>query len=316
MATTNSSERRVSGDDLTWSELADAARQLAHRRSMDAAAAFRTNAAEGVRNAMGLRGEPVPPCLDPEVSALPIGGAARTLHADLASMVIGGVASLFLQSLHPLAVAGVVQHSSYRTDPLGRLQRTANFVGTVTYGTKDDAARQVAMVRRIHARVQGTTADGRPYSALDPDLVTWVHVAEVAMFAAAAARYGTTPVTEEFLDTYYAELAPQALALGATSVPSSARGVAEYFSAVRPELAFTAEAREIRKFLLRGVAKTPAQIAGYGVVVAAAIALLPPWARRMLHLPLVPLARPLLIVPAATAFATTIRLAVPTPPLV
>jgi uncharacterized protein (DUF2236 family) len=283
---------------------------------MDAAATLRTSAAEGVRSAMGLSGEAVPPCLDPEVSALPIGGAARTLHADLASMVIGGVASLFLQSLHPLAVAGVVQHSSYRTDPLGRLQRTANFVGTVTYGTKDEAARQVAMVRRIHARVQGTTADGRRYSALDPDLVTWVHVAEVAMFAAAAARYGTASVTEDFLDDYYAELAPQALALGATSVPTTAREVAQYFTAVRPELSLTAEAREIRKFLLRGVAKTPAQVAGYGVVVAAAIALLPPWARRMLNLPLVPLTRPLLIIPAATAFAATIRLAVPTPPLV
>lgn len=136
------------------------------------------------------------------------------------------------------------------------------------------------------------------------------------MFAAAAARYDTASVTEDFLDDYYAELAPQALALGATSVPTTAREVAQYFTAVRPELSLTAEAREIRKFLLRGVAKTPAQIAGYGVVVAAAIALLPPWARRMLNLPLVPLTRPLLIIPTATAFAATIRLAVPTPPLV
>ncbi|MEI7479094.1 MAG: oxygenase MpaB family protein, partial [Actinomycetes bacterium] len=119
----------------SWSELVDllvAASTARVRQVFEPA----RSALEGeVRKGIGLEGEPVAPCMDETLSFLPIAGAARTLHSDLPAMLIGGVASLFLQSLHPLAMAGVADHSDYRQDPLGRLQRTANYVGTVTYAS-------------------------------------------------------------------------------------------------------------------------------------------------------------------------------------
>jgi len=229
-------------------------------------------------------------------------------------MLIGGVASLFLQSLHPLAMAGVADHSDYRQDPLGRLQRTANYVGTVTYGSRAEAEQAISKIRRIHARVVGTAPDGRPYAATDGDLVTWVHASEVAMFAAAAITYGHRSYDEAFLDRYVEELVPQAELLGGTEVPSSMTELAAYFEDLREELELGDQARDVRKFLLRGVAKRPQDKLAYGVVVAAAIAILPKWARRELRLPLLPLTEPLIIRPAALAFATVLRLAIQPPP--
>ena len=84
-------------------------------------------------------------------------------------MLIGGVSALLLQALHPLAMAGVAEHSSYQEDPLGRLRRTASFVGTTTFGTVEQAEAAIAQVRRVHRRVKGIAPDGRPYSAADPN---------------------------------------------------------------------------------------------------------------------------------------------------
>ncbi len=262
---------------------------------------------------MGLNGEPVAPCVDPDLAYLRPGGPARRLHSDLPAMIIGGVASLLLQSLHPLAMAGVADHSNYREDPLGRLERTARYVGTVTFSSTVEAEAAIARVRKVHVHVQGTAPDGRHYSALDPDLVTWVHVSEVAMFASAASSFGRSNFSPQDLDAYVAELVPQALALGATSVPATMDELTSYFAAIRPELHLGAQAKDVRSFLLAGVAKRPLDRLAYGVVVAAAISVLPPWARRMLQLPLVPLTKPLLIRPAAQTFAKTVRLALPIP---
>jgi uncharacterized protein (DUF2236 family) len=267
-----------------------------------------------VRKGIGLEGEPVAPCMDEAETFLPISGAARTLHSDLPAMLIGGVASLFLQSLHPLAMAGVADHSDYRRDPLGRLQRTANYVGTVTYASRAEAEHAIAKIRRIHTRVVGTAPDGRPYAATDGDLVTWVHASEVSMFAAAAVAYGSRTYDKAFLDQYVAELCDQAELLGGTAVPRSMDELARYFTDIQGELQLGDQARDVRKFLLRGVAKRPQDKLAYGVVVAAAIAILPKWARRELRLPLLPLAEPLVIRPAAFAFSTVLRLAIQPPP--
>ncbi len=267
-----------------------------------------------MRKGIGLDGEPVAPCMDEALSFLPIGGAARTLHSDLPAMLIGGVASLFLQSLHPLAMAGVADHSDYQRDPLGRLQRTANYVGTVTYGSRTEAEQAIAKILRIHTRVVGTAPDGRKYAAIDGDLVTWVHASEIAMFAAAAMAFGNRTYDEALLDRYVKELVPQAELLGGTNVPSSMGELATYFHDVRGELALGDQARDVRKFLLRGVATRPQDKVAYGVIVAAAISILPKWARRELRLPLLPLSQPLIIRPAALAFATVLRFAIAPPP--
>ena len=93
--------------------------------------------------------------------------AMWAVHTDVA-MLVGGLRALLLQTLHPLALAGVVQHSTYKTDPLGRLHRTGAFVGTTTFGTVEESDQIIAQVKAIHARVNGTARDGREYSALDP----------------------------------------------------------------------------------------------------------------------------------------------------
>ena len=131
-------------------------------------------------------------------------------HNDLPTMLIGGFTALLLQSLHPLAMAGVAAHSSYREDPLGRLRRTAGFVAATTFGTVEEAEAAIAQVQRVHRRVKGIAPDGRPYSAADPELVTFIHVAEVASFLASSQRYGTRPVTPAECDRYYEEVAPVA----------------------------------------------------------------------------------------------------------
>src|SRR5471030_861408 len=104
------------------------------------------------------------------------------VHADFTSMMTGGVSALLLQALHPIALAGVWDHSTFRTDILGRLRRTATFIAGTTYGNQHDALALIERVRRIHLSVTGVTPDGRPYRASDPELLTWVHVAEVSSF--------------------------------------------------------------------------------------------------------------------------------------
>ena len=113
----------------------------------------------------------------------------RAVHGD-ASMFVGGLRALLLQSLHPLAMAGVAGHSGYRGDPWGRLQRTSHFLAVTSFGTSEDADAMIARVRAIHERVRGRAPDGRPYAASDPHLLKWVHLAEVDSFLLAHTTYG------------------------------------------------------------------------------------------------------------------------------
>ena len=248
------------------------------------AAPARGDMARHVRRAIGISEERGPISTDPDEAYLPPGGIARQVHGDLPAMLIGGVTALLLQTLHPLAMAGVAEHSSYQEDPLGRLRRTASFVGTTTFGTVTDAEAAIAQVRRVHRRVRGIAPDGRAYSADDPELVTFIHVAEVASFLASSQRYGTRTLSPGECDRYYEEVAPVALALGATWVPRSVAEVESYLLRLRPELYAGPQARAARDWLLRGVSRRPNERAVYSLVVAAGIGVLPGWARRELGL--------------------------------
>jgi uncharacterized protein (DUF2236 family) len=252
------------------------------------AAPARGDMARNVRRAIGITGDPPPVAEDPAEAYLPPDGVARLVHADLPTMLVGGVTALLMQMLHPLAMAGVAEHSSYQDDPLGRLRRTAAFVGTTTFGTVAEAESAIAQVQRVHRRVKGIAPDGRPYSAFDPELVTFIHVAEVSSFVASARRYGTRPLTPEDCDRYYDEVAPVAFALGAAWVPRTSEEVESYLLRIRPDLYAGPQARAARDWLLRGVARRPSERAVYALVVAAAVGILPGWARRMLGLSLVP----------------------------
>jgi uncharacterized protein (DUF2236 family) len=273
--------------------------------------------ARNVRRAIGIREEPPTIATDPHEAYLPPGGMARLVHADLPTMLIGGVSALLLQALHPLAMAGVAEHSSYQDDPLGRLRRTASFVGTTTFGTTAEAEAAIAQVHRVHRRVKGIAPDGRPYSAADPELVTFIHVAEVSSFLASARRYGPRPLRPEQCDRYYEEVAPVALALGATWAPTSAAEVESYLLRVRPELYAGPQARAARDWLVGGVARRPAERAVYSLVLAAAVGVLPPWARRELSLslagPLDLLVDTTAVTPLARGLAAAVRWMV-TPP--
>ena len=248
------------------------------------AAPARGGMARNVRRAIGITDTPPPIATDPGEAYLPPDGVARSVHRDLPTMLIGGVAALMLQTLHPLAMAGVAEHSGYREDPLGRLRRTASFVGTTTFGTMSEAEAAIAQVQRVHRRVKGTAPDGRAYSADDPELVTFIHVAEVHSFLASSRRYGPRPLTPEQCDRYYEEVATVAYALGAEWVPTTEREAESYLLRVRPELYAGPQAIEARDWLLRGVARRPAERAVYSLVLAAAVGVLPNWARRELGL--------------------------------
>jgi len=269
-----------------------------------------------VRRSLGVRGEPRAPAMDAATSFLDPAGVARRVHGDLPGMMIGGLSALLLQTLHPLAMAGVADHSNYREDATGRLRRTAEFVGATTYGTAEDARRAIARVKAVHTRVRGIAPDGRPYSADDPELVTWVHVAEVDSFLRAVQRYGSGRFTPAECDAYVEEMAVVAEALGATWVPRSVDEIDAYYRRLRPELYAGAQALTARDFLLRGVARRPEDRAVYAVLAGAAVGLLPPWARRELRLPSPPLVDAVVVTPVARALCTGLRWAVPPPPAV
>jgi uncharacterized protein (DUF2236 family) len=268
---------------------------------------LRAQALAQVRRSMGMNRQPPPPCTDPGLAYIAPGSVVRRIHGDLPSMLIGGLSALLFQMLHPLAMAGVARHSQYRTDPLGRLERTASFLGTTTFGTRDEARAAIERVHRVHGRVTGTARDGRRYSAADPDLLTWVHVAEVASFLAAADTYAPVRPTAAERDDYLDQMAVVARDLGALDVPRSVAELDAYVVDVRPRLAFTPEARDARNFVLRGVGRWPHEVATYGLLVSAAQGVLPGWARRQLRLPVSAAGDRLAVRPSARLLGTAVR---------
>lgn len=211
----------------------------------------------------------------------------RRVNAD-ASMFVGGLRALLLQSLHPLAMAGVAEHSDYRGDPWGRLQRTSTFLATTTFGCAADAQSAVEHVRRIHRYVHGVAPDGRPYHASDPHLLEWVHIAEVDSFLLAHQLYGAAPLDQAGRDGYVADMAVVARALGVPEPPQTERELRDRIDDFRPELCGSPAARDAARFLLlTPPLPLPARPA-YGVLAATAVAMLPAWARLPLLLPYVP----------------------------
>ena len=204
------------------------------------------------------------------------------VHED-ASMFPGGIAALLLQSLHPLAMAGVAGHSGYKGDPWGRLRRTSHYIAVTTYGTVEDARAAIERVRSVHYRVRGKDERGRPYRASDPHLLTWIHVAEIAGFLDAYQRYGPRPLTQADADTYVAQTAVSADLLG---VPAPPRSVAELAAAVasyRDELELTRAAAETIDFLLRTPPLPWQARPGYTLLAAGGLGALPDWARAMIR---------------------------------
>lgn len=223
----------------------------------------------------------------------PANSVIARVHGDVATMMVGGVAALLMQMLHPAALAGVWDHSDFREDMMGRLRRTARFIALTTYADAAAAEAAIDRVRRIHARVTGTLPDGTPYRADDPIALAWVHACEALCFLDGWITHGEPGMSRADQDEYFAQAAVVARALGAHPVPLDRAGTEAFVRSMRPALRVDARTRDVAARVLRagppGLAARPVQ----RLTTQAAIDLLPPWVRRMHGLRGSGLARPL-----------------------
>ena len=206
-----------------------------------------------------------------------------------ASMFAAGLTALLLQSLHPGAMAGVADHSDYRGDPWGRLQRTSQFIATTTFGTVPDASALIRAINGAHRTVVGTDHRGRPYDARDPHLLRWVHVAEIWSFLECHRLYGREKLFASDRDEYVRQAARTGLMLGARDVPLTVRELEDALESYRPELEASPAAPDTRRFLLDGPPMAWTDKPAYALLRAGAVSALPGWARAMLELPAGPL---------------------------
>lgn len=213
--------------------------------------------------------------------------------ADL-SAPLAGLRALVIQALHPLAMAGVDQHSHWREDPVGRLAATSGYLATVSFGTRKQAERAAARVRRIHERVTGIDpVTGHRYAASDPVLLLWVHAALIDSVLVARDLFGT-PLTGSDADAYVSEMVTAAELVGVprAQVPATVAGLGAYLDQIRPELTGSRAASESIAYLLDppGLDADIAEI--WQDIRAGVLGSLPDWARAMYRYPVEPLTAP------------------------
>jgi len=221
------------------------------------------------------------------------GSAAWAVHGSLPTLV-GGIRALLVQALHPAALAGVQEHSRYEEDALGRLAGTTQWLTVVTFGDTAQADRECARVRGLHRRVRGVyDNDGveRAYSASDPDLLRWVHVAFTDSFLATHRVWGGPIPGGE--DAYVREWAKAGELVGVDNPPRSVAELDEQMAGFAPVLRRSEASERTVRFIRQAPLPLPAR-PPYGVLFAGAVTTLPADQRRLLGLPPVPaaLARP------------------------
>ena len=206
---------------------------------------------------------------------------AWRVNRDIVTMMIGGVSGLLLQMLHPAVLAGVWDHSDFRSDMHGRLRRTAKFIAVTTYDHAEYGIAAIDRVRGIHDRIGGVLPDGTPYRVSDPALLAWVHVTEAISFLNAWIRYAEPDMPRADQDRYFAEMAVVAARLGADPVPHDRAAAEALIRSMHPPLRADARTREVAQLVLNqsvGAAMTDAASA---VIMQAGVDLLPDWARQM-----------------------------------
>jgi uncharacterized protein (DUF2236 family) len=263
---------------------------------------------DGVRHRDRIHGTPGPRWF---ASGSPI----TRVHGD-ASMYVGGLRAVLLQTLQPQAMTAVAEHSGYRGDIWGRLARTSRFLAVTTFGTAEHAQEAVDVVRAIHERVVGTMPDGTSYSATDPHLLEWVHIAEIHSFLLSHQLYGARPLSSAERDEYVAQTAFVARRLGAVDPPTTESELESALARFRPELTVTDHAREAVSYLIWHPDLPPAARLPYGVLVAAAIGLMPAWSREPLGLPMLPIGHDRIARPLGALATRTIRWAMTSDPSV
>ena len=281
---------------------------------MSPATALRRVLIERVRAQFNDRARGEQPVPRSTAALLPPDSVAWRVHGDVTSMMVGGIAALLVEMLHPLALGGVWDHSNVAADMAGRLRRTARFIAITTFGQRDTALAAIDRVRAIHAQVRGTLPDGTPYRADDPALLAWIHVAGSVCFLDAWRRYGEPGMSGADQDRYFAEVATIARALGAEPVPET-RGDAEALIArFRPSLRVDGRTHDFRKLVLDAPAASLVELPLQKLLMTAAVDLMPGWAATMHGLRPIVIGQP--AVRAATlGLAGTLRWAFAGPPL-
>jgi len=174
---------------------------------------------------------------------------AWKVHADFISMMIGGISSLIMQALHPQALAGVWDHSSFRRDLKGRLGRTAFFIAATTYGSTEMANSIIQKVNQIHTNITGFDEFGKPYSATDPHLLSWVHLTETFSFMQAFEDYRKEKITPQERDQYFCEMKTLGERMGALNLPSTYINTDSAIKKYIPELHYGERAKSIVELL-------------------------------------------------------------------
>jgi len=174
---------------------------------------------------------------------------AWKIHADFISMMIGGISSLILQALHPQALAGVWDHSTFREDLKGRLGRTAFFIAATTYGSTEMANNIIDRVNQIHTKITGFDEFGKPYSATDPHLLAWVHLTETRSFMNAFKDYRTETISPKEKDRYFLEMQALGERMGVVDLPTTYAGTESTIQAYIPELYYGERAKSILDLL-------------------------------------------------------------------
>jgi uncharacterized protein (DUF2236 family) len=207
--------------------------------------------------------------------------ATWRLAGDI-SAPVAGLRALLMQALHPLAMAGVDQHSDWRRDPVGRLAATSGYLATVTFGDRAAADRAAARVRRVHEHVRGEF-DGQPYSASDTTLLLWVHATFADSGLVGCELFGT-PVDA---DTYVREIAISAALLGVEEslIPSDAASLSSFITSLVPRLALTPAAQDSAKYLLDPPGMDDEIADLWEEIRTAVLISLPPWALSLYGLP-------------------------------
>lgn len=214
-------------------------------------------------------------------SLCPPNGIAWRVHGDVTGMMVGGIAALLLQMLHPKALAGVWDHSDFRRNMHGRLRNTARFIAVTTYGDRTEAEAAIERVRRIHDHVNGVLPGGATYDANDPSLLAFVHLAGSSMFLAGWRRFGEPGMSAPDRDRYWAEVAPIARLLGADPVPETDADAQALLTGFIPELKPDERSRTVRDVILKAPPEKLRTLPLQALLVQSAIDLLPPWARRL-----------------------------------
>ena len=211
----------------------------------------------------------------------PPGSVIRRVHGDVTSMMVGGIAALLTQMLHPKALAGVWDHSDVAEDQLGRLRRTARFIAVTTYGHRDKAEAAIAKVKAIHEQVSGTLPDGTQYRATDPWLLAWVHVAGAINFLDGWRRYAEPRMSRADQDIYFAESGEIARLLDADPVPQTRAEAERLIAEFRAELHADQRTWAFRDLVLKAPARSIAEVPVQTLIMNAAVDLMPAFAREM-----------------------------------